>query len=85
MPSNSSDAPGWGFFSPDGFFQPLASLTTRGLEFVSHSVAQLEEELLLNLQRERYETCALIRDELAKRHAPGATISDGIGKKPVDF
>lgn len=62
----------WGFFSTDGFFQPLSSLTTRGLEFVSKSVPELEAGLEQNLQSERYETCALIRDELTKRQRPKA-------------
>lgn len=62
------EPPRWGFFSPEGFFQPLHTLTARELEFVSKSVPELEDELRLNVRRERYETCALIRDELAKRH-----------------
>lgn len=57
----------WGFFSPEGFFQPLHSLTPRELPFVSKSVQELNDELHNNLRRERYETCALLRDELAKR------------------
>jgi len=65
----SPEVPEWGFFSPEGFFQPLSALTVRQLPFVCKSVSQLEEELRQHLERERYETCALIRDELAKRHA----------------
>ncbi len=69
---NANPSPGsqhWGFFSPEGFFQPLHALKPRELEFVSKSVSELEDELRTSLHREAYETCALIRDELAKRHA----------------
>lgn len=70
MNANSSpESPEWGFFSPEGFFQPLHTLTVRQLPFVCKSISQLEEEMHHNLQCEEYETCALIRDELAKRHA----------------
>ena len=64
----ASEPQHWGFFSPEGFFQPLHALTPRELEFVSKSVPELNDELKTNVQRERYETCALIRDELTKRH-----------------
>mgnify|MGYP002778201208 CR=1 FL=1 len=69
----SSEAPEWGFFSPEGFFQPLSALTVRQLPFVCKSVSQLEEEMRQHLEREGYETCAIIRDELAKRYAWLAT------------
>jgi hypothetical protein len=73
MESNSpNSAPEWGFFSSDGFFQPLRSLTTRGLEFVSRSTNELHLLLDENIARERYETCALIRDELQKRVSQSA-------------
>jgi hypothetical protein len=64
----SPETPEWGFFSPEGFFQPLSALTVRQLPFVCKSVPQLEEEMRQHLEREGYETCALIRDELTKRY-----------------
>ena len=66
----------WGFISPEGFFQPIRSLSTRGLEFVSRSIDSLETELHENVQLERYERCALLRDELAKRRCPYPPVAD---------
>lgn len=77
MNANSfSEPPRWGFYSPEGFFQPLHTLTPRELAFVSKSVPELEAELRDNLALERYETCALIRDELLKRHRWSAGSGD---------
>ncbi|WP_345947806.1 hypothetical protein ABDD95_13210 [Mucilaginibacter sp. PAMB04274] len=67
METNNRTASAVGFYSADGFFQPLASLTTANLEFVSKSVYELEIMLDENVQLERYEKCAQIRDEIIKR------------------
>ncbi|MBS7564545.1 hypothetical protein KHS38_09020 [Mucilaginibacter sp. Bleaf8] len=56
-----------GFYSADGFFQSITSLTTHSLEFVSKSRLELEDMLQENISLERYEKCAIIRDELIKR------------------
>jgi len=58
-----------GFYSADGHFQQITSLTSHSLEFVSKSRLELEDLLKQNILLERYEKCALIRDELLKRSA----------------
>lgn len=63
----SNKASSLGFYSTDGFFQQLNSLTSHSLEFVSKSKLELEDLLKQNLLLERYEKCAMIRDELSKR------------------
>lgn len=56
-----------GFYSADGNFQPVSSLTTSNLEFVSRSLYELEVMLDENVRMERYEKCAQIRDEIIRR------------------
>lgn len=63
----NNKAGGLGFFSADGFFQSITSVTTHSLEFVSKSRLELEDLLQENIALERYERCAVIRDELLKR------------------
>ena len=57
----------WGFVSPDGFFQPVSTLTTTSLEFVSKTRVELQALLQEHLALEHYEKCAVIRDEIARR------------------
>jgi hypothetical protein len=56
-----------GFYSPDGYFQPITALNTANLEFVSKTLYELEQMLDKNVQLEYYEKCALIRDEIIRR------------------
>ncbi|WP_342648661.1 hypothetical protein [Mucilaginibacter sp. CSA2-8R] len=56
-----------GFYSPDGYFQPIAALSTANLEFVSKTLYDLEQMLDHNIHLEHYEKCALIRDEIIRR------------------
>jgi len=56
-----------GFYSADGNFQAVSSLTTSNLEFVSRSLYELEVMLDENVRMERYEKCAQIRDEIIRR------------------
>lgn len=56
-----------GFYSPDGYFQPITALNTANLEFVSKTLYELEQMLDKNVELENYEKCALIRDEIIKR------------------
>jgi hypothetical protein len=51
----------------DGSFHQLSTLTVDRLEFVSRSRLELETMLKQYILSERYEKCALIRDELLKR------------------
>jgi len=67
MEQNSTPTSPLGFYSADGHFQQITSLTSRSLEFVSKSRLELEDMLQHNVLLERYEKCALIRDELLKR------------------
>jgi len=62
IPANS-----WGFVSPDGNFQPITSLTTAGLEYVSKSLSELQALISQYIITEEYEKCAVIRDEISKR------------------
>jgi hypothetical protein len=62
IPANS-----WGFVSPDGNFQPITSLTTAGLEYVSKSLSELQALISKYIITEEYEKCAVIRDEISKR------------------
>ncbi len=57
----------FGFISSDGYFQKITALTTASLEFAYKSSQELEMLLQENVVKERYETCAVIRDELIKR------------------
>lgn len=59
--------PQWGFTSPDGFYQPIHLLTTQNLEYAGKSLTELEELMQQNIAQEKYEVCALIRDEINKR------------------
>jgi hypothetical protein len=63
----NTQQPQWGFTSPDGFYQPLHLLTTQSLEYAGRSLAELEELMRENIALEKYEVCALIRDEISKR------------------
>lgn len=56
-----------GFYSPDGYFQPITALNTVSLEFVSKTLYELEQMLDENIRQECYEKCALIRDEIIRR------------------
>ena len=56
-----------GFYSPDGYFEPITALNTVNLEFVSKTLYELEQMLDENIRLEYYEKCALIRDEIIKR------------------
>lgn len=67
MEQNGSNSSALGFYSADGYFQPMNAITSHSLEFVSHSQIELEAMLQTNVALERYEKCAAIRDELAKR------------------
>ncbi|QJD94694.1 hypothetical protein HH214_01805 [Mucilaginibacter robiniae] len=67
MKNNTNPTQSLGFFSADGFFQPISVLTANSLEFVSKSKLELEDLLQDHLLHERYEKCAIIRDELLKR------------------
>jgi hypothetical protein len=60
MEHNTNASSALGFYSADGFFQNVQSLTTQSLEFVSKSLDE-------NVHLERYEKCAQIRDEIIKR------------------
>jgi len=57
----------WGFISPDGFFQPVSTLTSFNLEYACKSLAELHAALDEKIALEHYEECALIRDEIIKR------------------
>lgn len=57
----------WGFVSPDGNFQSITTLTTRGLEYVSKTMAELQALINQYIITEEYEKCAIIRDEISKR------------------
>jgi hypothetical protein len=65
--NTNEQTPEWGFYSTDGFFQPVSSLNSKHLEYVSKSSAELEVMLQEEILKERYEQCAIIRDELLKR------------------
>ncbi|WP_158824857.1 hypothetical protein [Mucilaginibacter lacusdianchii] len=67
MEQNNSGLTNLGFYSADGYFQNITTLTTNTLEFVSKSRLELEAMLQENVELERYEKCAIIRDELIKR------------------
>jgi hypothetical protein len=67
MEHNTNASSALGFYSADGFFQNVQSLTTQSLEFVSKSLYELELMLDENVHLERYEKCAQIRDEIIKR------------------
>jgi protein-arginine kinase activator protein McsA len=67
MEHNTNGTSALGFYSTDGFFQQVHSLTTQNLEFVSKSLYELELILDENVYLERYEKCAQIRDEIIKR------------------
>ena len=67
MEYNTNGTSALGFYSTDGFFQQVQSLTTQSLEFVSKSLYELELMLDENVYLERYEKCAQIRDEIIKR------------------
>lgn len=67
MDPNTNKASSLGFYSTDGYFQQITTLTSHSLEFVSKSRLELEDLLQQNVLLERYEKCALIRDELLKR------------------
>ena len=67
MNPDSTDNASWGFLSTDGHFQPLAALSAAGLEYVSKSIAELQELMARHILTEEYEKCAQIRDEIAKR------------------
>ena len=65
--NTEGQTPQWGFFSPDGLFLPVSGLNTDNLEYASTSNAQLEILLQEYIASERYEQCAVIRDELLRR------------------
>ena len=67
MDQNTNAIAGLGFYSADGFFQNVASLKVASLEFVSKSNYELELMLDENINLERFEKCALIRDEIIRR------------------
>lgn len=67
MEQNRNGVTNLGFYSADGFFQNISSLNSHSLEFVSKSRLELESMLQENISLERYEKCAVIRDELIKR------------------
>ena len=56
-----------GFYSPDGYFQPVTALSTASFEFVCKTLYELEQMLDENVELEKYEKCALIRDEIIRR------------------
>ncbi|NCD70799.1 hypothetical protein [Mucilaginibacter agri] len=62
-PTNAS----WGFTTPDGHFMPMPSLKLAGFEYLSKTVAELQDLIAEYIIAEEYEKCALIRDEIAKR------------------
>jgi len=57
----------WGLISPDGYFQPISSLSSVTLEYATKSLDQLKAMLIENVEIEAYEKCAIIRDEINKR------------------
>lgn len=57
----------WGLLSGDGYFQPISDLSIEALEYVSKTKEELEVLLEEKEQKEEYEECCLIRDELSKR------------------
>lgn len=65
--NNTTGLSQWGFMSSDGFFQAINSLTTQSLEYVCKSINELEALLQENVELEKYEKCAVIRDEINKR------------------
>ena len=65
--NNATDLSQWGFMSSDGFFQTISSLTTQSLEYVCKSINELEAMLEEYVELEKYEKCAIIRDEINKR------------------
>ncbi len=67
MEPNNRPNTALGFYSPDGYFQPITALNTANLEFVSKTLYELEQMLDENVQLEHYEKCALIRDEIIRR------------------
>jgi protein-arginine kinase activator protein McsA len=67
MEHNPNTQSALGFYSADGSFHQLSTLTVDRLEFVSRSRLELETMLKQYILSERYEKCALIRDELLKR------------------
>ena len=67
--NNDTNKPGWGIFSPDGYFQPLGLLDSKSLEYAGKTIAELETLMQENIAKEQYEVCAIIRDELARRAA----------------
>ncbi len=58
-----------GFYAADGTFTPVTKLTARTLEYANRSKSELEALLDENIDAERYEQCAVIRDELIRRSA----------------
>ena len=56
-----------GFYSSDGFFQAVSSLSIQQLEFVSKSHNELNDLLNHYINLQSYEKCAVIRDEINKR------------------
>jgi protein-arginine kinase activator protein McsA len=58
-----------GFYSTDGFFHEMSSLSVSDLEYVSKSLIELECLLAENIALENYEKCAEIRDQIIKRTA----------------
>ena len=67
MEQQNTNTGRYGFISADGYFQQISTLTSASLEYVSKSRNELEVLLQENVQKENYETCAVIRDELIRR------------------
>jgi hypothetical protein len=56
-----------GFTSSDGNFQSISLLTSQNLEFASKTLVELEILIKEYERSEKYEKCAIIRDELIRR------------------
>lgn len=55
------------FTAAEGHFTSMPSLALAGFEYLSKTVAELQDLRKGYLIAEKYEKCALIRDEIAKR------------------
>ncbi|WDF56256.1 hypothetical protein [Mucilaginibacter sp. KACC 22063] len=63
----TSNAPSWGFMSPDGYFQTISKLNTILLEYVCKTTDELHSLIEKYIITEEYEKCAVIRDEILRR------------------
>jgi len=57
----------WGFTTPDGLYQPLTLLDTHSLFYAGRSLAELQAQMQEDIEKENYESCARLRDEISRR------------------